>query len=185
LDSAAMYFNRAINHHGNLNLKYYLDDKSMKEAHYMLSRINHKRKNYEKALKHGYTALFYEKKYPNMKWEPYLLTLMARCHHSLGSYKKASELFLKVAEDSLYMSSPRNRSAVTLRLGIIYSKNYLHVTDSSLYYFRKEIKSALRPKGFRNNLPYAYAYLGSFFKERNQDSAMTYYRKSLHFWWSL
>ncbi len=179
LDSAALYYNRAIDHHGNLSLKYHLDDKSMKEAHYMLSRINHKGKNYEKALKHGNTALFYEKKYPDMKWEPYLLTLVARCHHSLGSYKKASELFLKVAKDSLYMSSPRNRSAVTLRLGIIYSKNYLNVTDSSLYYFRKEIKSALRPKGFRNNLPFAYAYLGSFFKERNQDSAMTYYRKSL------
>ncbi|WP_394749965.1 tetratricopeptide repeat-containing sensor histidine kinase [Spongiimicrobium salis] len=179
LDSAVFYYNRAIDHHANLSLKYHLDDKSMKEAHYMLSRITHKRKNYEKALKHGNTALFYEKKYPDIKWKPYLLTLVARCNHSLGSYRKASELFLKVAEDSAYMSSARNRSAVTLRLGIIYSKNYLNVTDSSLYYLKKEIKSALRPKGFRNNLPFAYAYLGSFFKERNRDSAMAYYKKSL------
>ena len=125
LDSASIYYQRAIDHHSNLKLKYYLDDQSMKEAHYMLSRIYHKDKNYEKALEHGNNALSYEKKYPNKKWEPYLLTLVARCNHSLGSYRKASELFLKVADDSLYMSSPRNRSAVTLRLGIVYSKNYL------------------------------------------------------------
>lgn len=179
LDSAAIYYNRAIGHHDSLDLKYYLDDKSMKEGHYMLGRIYSTRKDPEKAIKHGNKALFYEKRYPDKRWKPYLLTLLARCHLSLGSDEKALGYFLKIKDDSLYMSSPRNGSAVTLRLGVVYSKNYLNVPDSSIYYLKREIKSALVPNGFKNNLPFAYAYLGSSFKEHNQDSALTYYRKAL------
>lgn len=179
LDSAAIYYKGAIDQHSNLKLKYFLDDNSMKEAHYMLGRIYSTRKDPEKALTHGNMALFYEKKYPNKRWKPYLLTLLARCHLSLGSDMKALELLLKVKGDSLYMAAPRNRSAVTLRLGVVYSKNYLNIPDSSTYYFRKEIKSGLSPNGFKNNLPFAYAYLGSSFKEHNKDSALIYYKKSL------
>ena len=179
LDSAAIYYHEAIDHHNNLKLKYYLDDKSMKEANYMLGRIYSTQKDPEKSLKHGNSALFYEKKYPDQRWKPYLLNLVARCHLSLGSYRKAAELLMKVAEDSSYMASTRNKSAVTLRLGVVYSKNYLNIPDSSSYYFRKEIQSALRSNGFQNNLPFAYAYLGSSFKEQYQDSALVYYKKSL------
>ena len=86
---------------------------------------------------------------------------------------------MKVAGDSSYMASTRNKSAVTLRLGVVYSKNYLNIPDSSSYYFRKEIQSALRSNGFQNNLPFAYAYLGASYKVQHQDSALMYYKKSL------
>ncbi len=175
-DSAIVQAKKAISNFDESEPKYHVDEKSLLQANYLLGLINRLQKQYVKSNAYLYRSLELNEKYP-YKYIGYIIGTLAANHLALGNNEKALHYYRQNLRDSICMGLSQPSVVVLTRMGVLYSKSYLNMPDSSLFYFNRAKNRSLQ-NGYSDNLPFIYCNIANFYKEHNKDSTLHFYRKS-------
>lgn len=175
-DSAKWYAKKAIDVFQNLYQKHPNEEKCLVQAYYALGFIARLEERFEASTTHMLSALKIAEDY-EVPLKSYITNTIANNKLSLGNYENALVYYKRNLQDSLFIKSPQAEITNLTKVGILYLEGYLNQPDSAKFYLKKALTRSLNTE-YKNNVPYIYANLADYFRGKNEDSTLFYYRES-------
>ncbi len=175
-DSAQFYAKKAIDFYTKLNPIYPNEEKSLVHAYFTLGYIARLEERYVESTTNMLKGLEIADKY-NIALKTYITSAIASNNLSLGNNEKALFFFLKNLRDTLFIKSAQAEITTLTKIGVLYLDGYLNKPDSAKFYLKKALKRSHSTE-YKNNLPYIHGNLADYFRGKNEDSTLYYYKQS-------